>query len=358
MAGSRVPWTQRGKTAPALHAADVMATGTSRRKTERERQARARSVRQREGRRSRSRRAAERRAARRLREAGGAVAEAGENVVQAGRASVAAARKAVVEAGERVGRVAGEAADAARERVGEATDAARERAGDVAIEAGRTAVGIGAQIMQIPDLVREGARLGREVLETSGARAVVTVIETGTKVLSKAAEYVSELAPRRRVRHAALEMLCVEQLRWAHAGTEAYDRTVEETDDVETRMALVRFKLQTIKQAETLTELLREIGGRVPAEEKAPPTPSAPGDDGRAPRGPAAARQGIALALTVATQSAEGWRALNRIAAWGEPEKTAQAILRASESVGSEPDTQVEFLRDALLERTLRFVFD
>src|SRR5262249_14414570 len=216
----------------------------------------------------------------------------------------------------------------------------------------------GAQIMQIPDFVREGARLGREVLETSGARAVVSVIETGTKVLSKAAEYVSELAPRRRVRQAALETLVVEQLRWAHAGTEVYDRTVEETKDVETRMALVRFKLQTIKQAETLTELLREIGGRVPAEEKVPPTPSVPGDDGHAPRGPAVARQGIALALTVATQTAEGWRALNRIAAWAEPEKTAQAILRASESVGSEPDTQVEFLRDALLERTLRFVFD
>src|SRR5262249_15061344 len=101
--------------------------------------------------------------------------------------------------------------------------------------------------------------------------------------------------PRRRVRQATLETLVVEQLRWAHAGTEAYDRTVEETKDVETRMALVRFKLQTIKQAETLTELLREIGGRGPAEGEGPRTTAMRRADlrqpGRGSRSPSPSRR-------------------------------------------------------------------
>jgi hypothetical protein len=274
------------------------------------------------------------------------VVDAGWNVLAASRAGVAAARDAVGEAGERAGAIAGEAAEAA--------DSARERAGDVAIEAGRAAVGIGVQLLHLPELVREGARRGREAMETSGARAVVSAIETGTRVLSAAAEYVSELAPRRRVREPGLQALLVEQLRWAHAGTEAYDQAVETTEDVETRTQLVRFKLQTIRQVETLSELLCALGVRIPAEEREPSPPTAEHDGAR--RGLGAARQAIALAFTIAAQSAEGWRALARVAAWAEPERTAEAIACASEAVGSDPEEQVEFLRQALLDRTLWMV--
>jgi hypothetical protein len=84
-------------------------------------------------------------------------------------------------------------------------------------------------------IFRDGARRGREAIESTGARAMLSVIQTGTSMLSAAAGYVSELVPLRRVRHAALEQLIVEQLRWAHAGTEAYDRTVPETGDPKLR---------------------------------------------------------------------------------------------------------------------------
>jgi len=287
------------------------------------------------------------------------VRQAGENVLEAGEAGVSAAREAASAAGERVGRMAskatrrvGEAADAARERVSEVSEAARERVGEAAIEAGRAAVEVGAQLLHLPELVREGARRGVELVETAGTRAVVGTIQAGRRVLGKAADYVSELTPRRRVQRQALEQLVIEQITWAHAGAEAYDRTVDETDDVSMRIRLVRFKLQMIKQGEALTELLRAIGGRLPAEEQAPP-PTIPGRDGRHGRGPAAARQGLGHALTIAVQSAEGWRALNRIAALAEQDRLGEAILRASEAVGSEQEEHVEFLREALLEKTV-----
>jgi hypothetical protein len=286
-----------------------------------------------------------------VRRAGTNVREAGERVLQAGEASMAAAREAAQAAGERVGKVANQAT----RRVGEAAEVARERVGEVAIDAGRAAVEVGAQLLNLPELVREGARRSVEMVETAGARAVVSMIHGGTRVLSAAAGYVSELTPRRRVQRQALEQLVIEQLTWAHEGTEVYDRTVDETEDTQMRLQLVRFKLQMIKQAEALTELLREIGGSLPAEEEEASPPAAPGRSERRARG-LAARQGLAHALTIAVQSAEGWRALDRIAAWAEQDRVANAIVRASESVGGEPAEQVEFLRQALLHKTVDLV--
>ena len=279
------------------------------------------------------------------------VLQAGERVLQAGEASMAAAREVAEAAGERVGQVA----NRATRRVGEAAEVARERVGEVAIDAGRAAVEVGAQLLNLPELVREGARKSVEIVETAGARAVVSMIDAGTKVLGAAADYVSELTPRRRVHREALEQLVLEQLTWAHQGTEAYDSTVDETDDPQMRLQLVRFKLQTIKQAEALTELLHEIGGSLPAEDEEASPSTLPGRDERRTRG-LAARQGLAHALTIAVQSAEGWRALNRIAAWAEQDRVANAIIRASESVGGEPAEQVDFLRQALLDKTIDLV--
>ncbi|HLY37382.1 MAG TPA: hypothetical protein VKU61_05060 [Candidatus Binatia bacterium] len=236
-------------------------------------------------------------------------------------------------------------------RVTGAMETARDRTSEVARSA------VGSQLFAIPELVREGARRGVEAIEESGARAVVSVIDTGTKVLNAAAEYVSELTPLRRVRRGELEQFIIEQLRWVHMGTEAYDRTVDEADDAELRTDLVRFKLQTIKQAEALTELLRGIGSRVPSAEAASPPPSVRGRNGhRRARGRVAAREGLGQALTVALQSAEGWHALNRIATWAENDDVSQAILRASASIAAEPDEQVTFLRRALLEKTVESI--
>ncbi|HYR95976.1 MAG TPA: hypothetical protein VEM57_04530, partial [Candidatus Binatus sp.] len=267
-----------------------------------------------------------------VRRAGTNVLHAGERVLQAGEASMAAAREVAGAAGERVGKVANHAT----RRVGEAAEMARERVGEVAIDAGRAAVEVGAQLLNLPELVREGARRSVELVETAGARAVVSMIHAGTRVLSVAADYVSEITPRRRVQRQALEQLVLEQLTWALQGTQVYDRTVDETEDTQMRLQLVRFKLQTIKQAEALTELLREIGGTLPAEDEEASPSAAQGRTGRRARG-LAARQGLAHALTIAVQSAEGWRALNRIAAWAEQDRVANAIVRASDSVGGEP---------------------
>jgi hypothetical protein len=159
-----------------------------------------------------------------MRRAGTNVREAGTDVLEAGRAGVEAVRHVADAARERIGEAASDVTEAARERVGEI-------AADVAIRAGRTARGVGAQITSLPDAVRERARRGVELVESASARAAVSVIQAGTKVLSAAAEYVDELVPWHRIDRRALEELVSEQLRWAHAGTEAYDRAVSEIDD-------------------------------------------------------------------------------------------------------------------------------
>jgi hypothetical protein len=257
------------------------------------------------------------------------VRRAGENVREAGEAGVSVARAAAGAAGEHVGLVAG---------------SARERAGKVAIDAGRAAVDVGAQLLHLPDLVREGARRSVEMAEEAGTRAVVGVIQAGTRMLSAAAGYVSELTPHRRVRREALEEIVVEQITWARAAAEAYDRTVKEIADGGTRTRLVRFKLQAIKQAEALTELLHELGGRVPSGE----APIGLGRDGRRAR--------LAHALTISTQSAEGWKALAQIAALAEQDDLAEAIACAAEAVADDPDDRVDFLRGAVRDETIQSV--
>jgi len=266
------------------------------------------------------------------------VGAAGEDVLQAGQAGIEAVRQVATTAADRAGEAASDVAETARDRLGEA-----------ALEATRT-------VVNLPDMVRESARRGVELVESASARAVVTVIHAGTKALHAAAEYVNDLAPRRRVDRRALRELVVEQLQWAHAGSEAYDRAVDDSDDMQLRMQLVRCKLETIKEAETLRDLLHAVGGNVPSEERTAPPPTIPGDDGPRTRGPATARQGLAHALTIATQSAEGWRALGHIALSAEPDTVAEAIARASTAVGSTPQDHVAFLRAALLEETVDFV--
>lgn len=276
-------------------------------------------------------------AASQARRAGERVGAAGEDVLQAGQAGLEAVRQVATTAAGRAGEAATEAAENARERLGEA-----------ALEATRT-------VVRLPDVVRERARRSVELVESASARAVVSVIQAGTKALHAAAEYVNELAPRRRVDRRALRELVVEQLHWAHAGSEAYDRAVDDTDDMQLRMQLVRCKLETIKEAETLRDLLHAIGGNVPSEERAAPPPSVPGEDGPRGRGPATARQGLAHALTIATQSEEGWRALGQIALSAEPDAVAEAISSASTAVGTTPQDHLTFLRDTLLEKTVEF---
>jgi hypothetical protein len=249
-----------------------------------------------------------------------------------------------------------EMASAAGHRLGEAAETARERAADAALGARRTARGVGARLVALPARVRKRARRGVEAVEAVGTRAVVSVLQAGTKALNVAAGYVSELAPLRRVERRAFEQFIIEQLGWAHAGSEAYDRSAAEADDTDVRMQLVRFRLEAIKQAETLAELLREIGGSLPAEERELPPPVVPRrEDGRA-HGPAALRQGLAHALTIAVQSSEGWRALARIGAWAEEDRVADAVMHAIEAVGSHPSEQVDFLRSELLESTVATV--
>jgi hypothetical protein len=242
-------------------------------------------------------------AASEARRAGERVGAAGEDVLQAGQAGLEAVR-----------RVATSAAGRASEAASDAAETTRKRLGAAAVDATRT-------VVSLPEMVRDSARRGVELVESASARAVVSVIHAGTKALHVAAEYVNELAPRRRVDRRALRELVVEQLRWAHAGSEAYDRAVDDSDDMRLRMQLVRCKLETIKEAETLRDLLHAVGGNVPSEERTPP-PTVPGEDGPRTRGPAAARQGLAHALTIATQSAEGWRVLGRIALAAEPTRS------------------------------------
>jgi hypothetical protein len=326
---------------------------------------------------------------RRLREAGANVREAGGSVAQAGAAGAEAAREAAGMAGERIGQAAAAArgrvqdvvqtageraqetaqavgeraaetvtvaqnvAGAAVERVQETAEAARDRVAQTAVDVGRTAVGIGVQLLGLPELMRDASRRGVELAEEVGSRAVVSMIHAGTRVLNAAADYVGELAPRRRVDRQALHRLIIDQLGWANLGTEAYDRAAADVADDGVRVRLVRCKLQTLRHGEVLMQLLRDLGGQVPAEERVPPPPVA----GDGARGPAAARQGLAHALTFAVQNAEGWRALSQIGTWAEPDSVADAVGRATGTVGREPEEQVEFVRESLLRTSIESVF-
>jgi len=130
-------------------------------------------------------------AAAQARRAGESVGAAGEDVLQAGQAGLEAVRQVATTAADRAGAVATDVAETARERLG-----------DAAVEATRT-------VVTLPEIVRESARRGVELVESASARAVVSVIHVGTKALHAAAEYANELAPRRRVDRRALRELVV-----------------------------------------------------------------------------------------------------------------------------------------------------
>lgn len=285
---------------------------------------------------------------------------AGKNVRRIG-ANLRQASGHVLEVSGAVPELAREAASVASERLGEVASRGGERLGEVASEARERltqraleARGMGIRLLRLPDLLREVARRGVETLGTTGMRVVASMLQAGTRGMKTARLYVGELGLRRRVDHRALEDLVVEHLRWAHAGVDAIDRATAEVEEDEMRMRLVRCKLQTIRQAETLTQLLRDLGARIPVEERG--TPPTPAIIRNGTRGPAAARQGLAYVLTIAMQNAEGWRALRRIGALAASEAVAEAITRATGSVGRDPDEQVQFVRAALLETTLQTV--
>jgi hypothetical protein len=264
------------------------------------------------------------------------------NVGEAGQAAAGIAREA-----------AGQAVQAASEVAGQAVQAAGEAVERLPRQVGEQAESATSSLLGLPGLVRKGAQRGREAVEQAAAGAAVSLLQTGTRVLGAAAEYLTEVSPRRRTDRKALEDVLREQLGWANTAIEAYDRCVPDIDEDELRTRLVRAKLEAVKESERLTELLQRLGARVPfAEQQAPPDATATGDGG----GPAAARQGLAYALTVAVQRAEGWRALARIAPMMRAEDMADATMALAETVADRPDEEVEFLRQTLLQRTLDYV--
>ena len=266
--------------------------------------------------------------------------EAAAHAREAGEAGLDAAREAASVAGETLDA----AADEARDRVRDAS----EDVGRSVAEAGRMAAGVG--IGDLRRVVGRGARRSMAAVERAGSRAVVSVIDAGTRVLGAAADFVADLSPRRRANHAGLGQVLGDHLGWANAAAEAYDRAATEIADRPTRVRLVRLRLEAASQAEALGELLAALGRTVPTEERAPVL--APADTDGA-RGPAAERQVLAYALTAAVQNAEGWRALRAVAAATESDRIADALSCAVTSVGDAAEMPLDFLRGALLTRTL-----
>jgi hypothetical protein len=268
--------------------------------------------------------------------------QAAGNVGEAGAAAAALAREA-----------AGQAVEAATDVAGQAVQAAGEAVERLPRQVGEQAESATGTLLSLPGLVRKGAQRGREAVEQAAAGAAVSILQTGTRVLGAAAEYLTEVSPRRRTDRKALEEVLREQLGWATTAIEAYDRCVADIDEDMLRTRLVRAKLEAVKEAERLTELLQRLGTHVPAaEQQAPPDATAAARGG----GPAAARQGLAHALTVAVQRAEGWRALARIAPMMRAEDMADATMTLTEAVANRPDEEVELLRETLLERTVDYV--
>jgi hypothetical protein len=259
---------------------------------------------------------------------------------EAGEASLDAARHAATLAGDTLDA----AADEARDRVRDAS----EEVGRSVVEAGRMAAGI--RIGDLRHVVGRGARRSIAAVERAGSRAVVSVIDAGTRVLGRAADLVAELSPRRRANHAGLTQILGDHLGWANAAVDAYDRAATEVADRTARIRLVRLRLEAASQAEALGELLVALGHRVPTAGRAQKLP--PGHTDGA-RGPAAERQILAYALTAAVQNAEGWRALRVVAASTESDRIADALSSAVSSVGDAAEMQLDFLRGALLTRTL-----
>jgi len=76
--------------------------------------------------------------------------------------------------------------------------AAARNVGQAATEAGRSAIGLGSSMLALPKAVRETARRGCRAIERRAARAIVSALDTGTRVLKTATRYVDDLSPRRR----------------------------------------------------------------------------------------------------------------------------------------------------------------
>jgi hypothetical protein len=245
-----------------------------------------------------------------------------------------------------------EAASAVGERAGETASAVAQTAQQAAVTAGRTAVELTSQALNLPDRVRASARRSLDVLEDAGTQIVVTMLNAGSRALNAAADYVNDIVPRRRVRRAGLEQLLLEQMAWTQTATDALERSASEIDDDGLRVRLVRCKLQAIRQGETLTQLIGAIGGGMREPERMPRVRPV-GIDGA--RGPdeGRVRHDLARALSIAVQQAEGWKALAEVAALAEQEGVATALGRACETVGTEPQEQIDLLQEALLQRTV-----
>ena len=297
-----------------------------------------------------------------VRQTGEDLRAAGQDLSEAGGAAAALVRQAASEAPELVGEVL----ETARERASEAANAVSERASGAANvvaqvgqraarSAGRTAVEITAQALSLPERVRESARRSLELVEEAGTQIVSSVLNVGSRALSKAVDYVNEIVPRRRVRHQALEQLVLEQLAWVQCTTEALERSAGEIVDDQLRMQLVRSKLQAIRHIETLSQLLGAVGGRMRAPDEMPRVRPATVNGAGHP-GNGRVCHDLASAFSAAVQGAEGWRALAQISALAEPERISEALGRACEVVGREPDEQVDLLREALTNRTVESV--
>jgi hypothetical protein len=337
----------------------------------------ARAIRRRRGR-ARPRAAGRRRARRtidtaqrRLRGAGTNVRAAGGNLYAASEAGAGVARQLAAQTGERLGAVASgaservgevagtvrdrlsEAAETVRDQVEDATEAVREQVSETAEHARGS---VGRLLRGVPRVLRAGARYGRAAAEGAGARVAVRVLDASTRVLSTAAGYVNELAPRRRADRTVVEDLVLEQRGWARNASRAFDRVTQEVRDDSMRTLFVRAKLQAIRHEELLVQLLEQLGSRrrededrLPVVDVELPAAREAGTDG--------GREALARALAAATLACDGWRALTEVGAVAESVKLSEALIAASRWVGKEPEEHRDLARDALLVCTAARVF-
>jgi hypothetical protein len=209
-----------------------------------------------------------------------------------------------------------------------------------------------ARAIALPERVRERARRSLDLLEEASTQIVGSVLDAGSRALNAAADYVSEVVPQRRVRRPALEGLAAEQVAWARCTIETLEQSASQIDDDALRVELLRAKLQTVRHAETATQLLEELRGRTREGDEMPRVQPVSVHGAGGPE-EGRARHDLASALSAAIQHAEGWRALMRVAAAGEPERVTAALGRACEAVGREPENLVDLLLNALVQRTV-----
>ena len=68
------------------------------------------------------------------------------------------------------------------------------------------------------------------------------------------------------------------------------------------------------------------------------------------------ARPALAAALSIVAQAAASWRAIVEIGAGAEDDAVAEALIRAAEEVGAEPEESLQFLRERLVHETVEGV--